>query len=108
MGRDLHELTTVDGTFGLILVVLFFSLPVASVLALAARRWIAVVPLLGWIALFASWFAYYATDWIGPVSGSAAGLVLLLVLAGWTVLVVALFVPERRAANSTAKGSHQH
>lgn len=103
MGRDLDELTSgaLSGAFGTTFLMLFFSLPVAALILVVARRWIAIFPLVGWLALVVAWFLHYATDWLPPVTegGGAAGLVLLLLLAGWVVLVVGAFVPSRPAAD---------
>ena len=94
MGRDLAELW-VDG-FGASLVVLFFTLPLASLILLLMRRWLALFPLAISLALFALWFFYYATDWFGPVSGGSGALVLAVVLVGWLGVWVAIFVPRMR------------
>jgi hypothetical protein len=99
MGRDLDEFTQ-EGGLGWTFLVLFFSMPVAAILLLVARRWIALIPLTGWIALNVLWFLYYATEWFGPVSGAAAGLVFLLLVGGW-VLLAAAAVPRRRAATDS-------
>jgi hypothetical protein len=100
MGRDLDEFTQ-EGGLGWIFLVLFFSMPLAALLLVAARRWIALIPLTGWIALNVAWFLYYATDWFGPVTGAAAGLVFLLLVGGWVLLVVAAATPRRRAATDS-------
>jgi hypothetical protein len=89
MSRDLEDFTTVGGALGWTFLVLLFGLPVASLLLVLARRWIALVPLIGSFALFAVWILYYATEWFPPVSGATAGLAFLLVLAGWAMLAVA-------------------
>jgi len=64
------------------------------------RRWLALLPLAGWVGLVVAWFLYYATDWFGPVSGGAAGLVFLLIVGGWMMLGVASTV-RRDARRST-------
>ena len=76
-----------DG-FGQILVVLFFALPLASLVLLARRSWLGVLPLAISIALFAEWFLYYATNWFGHVSGGSAVLILAVVLVGWLAVWV--------------------
>jgi hypothetical protein len=88
MGRDLNEFTQ-EGGLGWIFLVLFFSLPIAALLMVMRRRWLAFLPLAGWTGLVVAWFLYYATDWFGPVSGGLAGLVFLLIVGGWMMLVVA-------------------
>lgn len=84
-----------DGALGWTFLVLLIALPVASLIFVLARRWIALIPLLGSMALFAAWFLYYATEWLPPVSGGAVSLVFILVLAGWGLLVVAAVVGRR-------------
>jgi hypothetical protein len=46
-----------------------FGLPVASLLAMLAQRWLAVVPLTISLGLGFLWAACYATDWFRPQSG---------------------------------------
>ena len=99
MGRDLNEFTQ-EGGIGWIFLVLFFSLPLAALLMVLRRRWLALLPLAGWVGLVVAWFLYYATDWFGPVSGGAAGLVFLLIVGGWMMLGVASTV-RRDARRST-------
>lgn len=95
MSRDLEEFTTVDGALGWTFLVLVFALPIASLILVLARRWVALVPFIGSLALFAAWFLYYATDWLPPVSGSATALVFIYVLAGWLLLGVVSIVKRR-------------
>ena len=103
MARDLAELW-VDG-FGQALVVLFFALPLASLILLAKRRWLGVLPLAISFALFAEWFLYYATDWFGHVSGGVGALILAVVLVGWLGVWVAAFVPARVRRDSRASSA---
>lgn len=95
MSRDLEAFTTEDGALGWTFLVLVFALPIASLILVLARRWVALVPLIGSLALFAAWLLYYATDWFPPVSGSATALVFIYVLAGWVFLGVASIVKRR-------------
>jgi hypothetical protein len=97
MGRDLEEFAQ-EGGLGWTFLVLFFSMPVVALLLLVVRRWIAVIPLTGWAALNVAWFLYYATDWFGPVSGGAVGLVFLLLVGGWVLVLVAAAAPHRWTA----------
>ena len=99
MGRDLNDVTQ-EGGIGWIFLVLFFSLPLVALLMVMRRRWLALLPLSGWIGLVAVWFLYYATDWFGPVSGGVAALVFLLTVGGWMMLGVAGTV-RRDASRST-------
>lgn len=99
ISRDIDELTT--DTFGWVILLSFCLLPVGSLILLVFRRWIAVLPLLGWLALLGARFLYYATDWFSPVSGGTASLVFLLVLFGWIILVAAAFTPQRRRSDRT-------
>jgi hypothetical protein len=93
MSRDIDELFGA-GWLGLIALTVIFGLPLASVLAILARRWLAVVPFTISLALGLLWAAYYATDWFGPKSGpEMLGLYLLLTLGGWSVLVMAITRP---------------
>ena len=94
----------VDG-FGQALVVLFLTLPLASLILLVKRRWVAVVPLATSLSLFALWFLYYATDWFAPVSAGVAGVVLAVVLLGWIGVWAAMFVPPRRVRHAPARSS---
>ena len=104
MSRDLEEITR-EGALGWTFLVLLFALPAASLIVVLARWWIAVIPLLGSLALLAGWFLYYATDWLPVVSGSAVGLVFFLVLAGWALLVVAVVVPRSVAGRRRPRGA---
>jgi hypothetical protein len=94
MARDVAEIWR-EGP-GPALVVLFFALPVASLVLLLMRRWLALLPLTLSLALLALWFLYYATDWFGHVSGGVGGLVFAVVLFGWLGLWVAWFAPRMR------------
>lgn len=88
MGRDIDEILR-EGAIGWFFVVLFCSMPFVTLILLFRRHWLALLPLIGWLALIVAWFSYYATDWFGPVSGAVAGLVFLLTISGWVVLIIA-------------------
>ena len=103
MGRDVADLWPLGSAR--LLVVLFFALPLASLVLLLMRRWLALFPLAISLALFALWFLYYATDWFGHVSGGVGGLVLAVVLIGWLGVWVAIFVPRMR--RGTRDRSHR-
>ncbi len=95
MSRDLESFTTEDGALGWTFLLLVFALPIGSLILVLARRWVALVPLLGSLALIAAWFLYYATDLVPPVSGSATPLIFLYVLVGWGLLGVASIAKRR-------------
>jgi hypothetical protein len=103
ISRDIDELTM--DTFGSVMLLSFCLLPVASLMLLVFRRWIAVLPLLGWLALLGAWFLYYATDWFSPVSGATASVVFLLVLLGWFMLIAAAFTTHRRRSDATTSST---
>jgi hypothetical protein len=98
MNRDIEELKM--DAFGWVMLLSFSLLPLASLILLAFRRWIAVLPLLGWLALLVLWVLYYATDWFPPISGGSAILVFLAVLVGWFILLTAACTPSRRRSNT--------
>ena len=97
MGRDVADLWSIGSARPL--VVLFFALPLASLVLLLMRRWLALFPLAISLSLFALWFLYYATDWFNPVSGGSGAVVFAVVLIGWLGVWAAIFVPRmhRRA-----------
>lgn len=107
MGRDLEELISgpLSGWFGTTFLVMFFVLPVAALLLLVFRRWLALLPLLVWLAYVALWFLYYAIGLFAPIDngGGLAGLTFLLLIAGWGVLLVtaARLLRRDRAAISS-------
>ena len=95
VSRDIDELLAA-GWFGAVVLTVIFGLPVASLLAVLAQRWLAVVTFTVSLALGFLWAAYYATDWFGPQSGpEMLGLFVLITLAGWSVLVLAIARPWR-------------
>lgn len=80
MLRDLRELHVFS--------IVVLALPIASVVLLAMRRRLAVVPVAISAALGFVWFLYYARDWPNPgIQG--AGLWMLGVLGGWVTLGIA-------------------
>jgi hypothetical protein len=98
MSRDIDELRM--DTFGWVMLFSFALLPLASLILLGFRRWIAVVPLLGWLTLLVLWVLYYATDWFPPISGGSAILVFFAILVAWFMLLPAAFRPSRRRSNA--------
>jgi hypothetical protein len=98
MSRDIDELKM--DAFGWVMLLSFSLLPLGSLILLAFRRWIAVLPLLGWVALLVLWVLYYATDWFPPISGGSVILVFVAVLVGWFILLSAAFTPSRQRSNT--------
>ena len=94
MARDLHEVWT-SSIYGRGFLVLLFALPLASLVMLVKRRWLALVPLAGWLTFIVTWFLYYATEWIGPVDGAMLSVVFFFVLVGWLALGAATLWPNR-------------
>jgi uncharacterized RDD family membrane protein YckC len=95
ISRDIDELLAA-GSFGAIVLTVIFGLPVASLLAMLAQRWLAVVPFAISLGLGFLWAAYYATDWFGPQSGPGMlALYVLITLGGWSVLALAVARPSR-------------
>ena len=91
MSDDAGGMFREEGWFGIVFLTIVFGLPALSLLAVLAKRWLAVVALA--IAFFqiGVWAAYYGTDWIGPQSGPGmAWLMILISMLGWSVLFVAL------------------
>ena len=98
ISRDVDELRM--DTVGWVMLLSFALLPLASLILLGFRRWIAVFPLLGWLALLVLWVLYYATDWFPPISGGSAILVFFAILVGWFMLLTAAVMPSRRRSNT--------
>jgi hypothetical protein len=91
--RDIDELLA-EGVFGVVVLTVIFGLPLASLVAVVARRWLAVVSLLIALSQLGAWVAYYATDWTGPQSGPAMlWLFVLMTLCGWVILCMAIYRP---------------
>jgi len=91
--RDIDELLA-EGWFGVIWLTITFGLPLVSLVALLARRWLALLPLALSIGLALSWVAYYATDWMGPPSGPGMfWLYSLITVTGWVILIPVLARP---------------
>ncbi len=78
-----------EGVAGWTVLVLMAGLPVASALALARGRRLAVVPLLLSVAVGAVWVLHHATGW-WSTSLPWSVVPLVAVGAGWCVLLVAL------------------
>jgi hypothetical protein len=64
ISRDIDELLAA-GSFGAIVLTVIFGLPVGSLLAIFAQRWLAVVPFAISLGLGFLWAANYATDCSG-------------------------------------------
>lgn len=92
MLRDLRELHALS--------VVVLALPVASIVLLAMRRRLAVIPLVISVALGMVWFLYCARHW--PNRGlRGAGLAMFGVLAGWVTLAIAEgWHPRRRSTSN--------
>ncbi len=94
------DVTGVIRTFGLLgwaMMLLTFALPLSSLLVLLRGSRLALIPLLGSIALLAAWVLYYLTSWwrleagaIIPFFGS--------VLLGWAILAGALWRLRKASA----------
>ncbi len=87
---DVSRTIRVFGALGWTLIILTFALPLSSLLVFLRGSRLALIPLLGSVALLAAWVLYYVTGrWhleagaIIPFFGS--------VLFGWAILAVALW-----------------
>lgn len=96
IGSDVAGVARAFGPVGWVLLALVFLLPVTSLLVALRGSKLAMVPLLGSVALLAAWVLYYAlARWrleagaIIPFFG--------LVLVGWLVLVVAIAEERSKA-----------
>lgn len=85
IARDVGEL--LDHPVMTAVALLTLALPMASLLLVALRRWIAAVPLAISVGLFAAWFLYYAADWWANPGAGAWVPGFLLVLVGWAFVV---------------------
>ena len=94
IARDVREVAD-EGWPGWVVLVIVFALPVVSLILLSRRRWLALVSLCISLALFSSWFLYYATDWWSNPGQGAWVPALALVLLGWFVLSVELWRTRR-------------
>ena len=66
-----------------------------SLVLLTRRRWLAVLPLCITLGSFATWFLYYATDWLSNPGQGAWAPALALVLGGWCVVCVEVWRMRR-------------
>jgi len=94
ISKDLDELID-EGARGWVLLGVAAGLPLASLLALMMKRWLALLPLAISIGLFCVWALYYATDWWSNPGQAAWAPASGLVLLGWVLLIVAV-VRRRR------------
>jgi hypothetical protein len=84
-----------DGAFGWTILIVVLALPVASVLLLARRRWIALFSVVISFSVLATWLLYYATDWWSNPGQGAWLPAVALVLLGWVVVAVELWRMRR-------------
>jgi hypothetical protein len=94
IARDVREVAD-EGWLGWLVLVGVFLLPVASLLLLTRRRWLAGLPLCVSVALGSAWFLYYATDWWSNPGQGAWVPALTLVLLAWFVLWVEIWRARR-------------
>ena len=94
MANDMRVLAD-QGVFGWAVLIVVFALPVASVLLLARRHWIALLPIAISFAVVGTWFLYYATGWWSNPGQGAWLPAVALVLLGWVVVVVELWRARR-------------
>ena len=90
------------------LAVFLFALPLASLILLLMRRWLALFPFAISLALFALWFLYYATDWFGPAHPGVPGVVVAVVLLGWIGVWAAIFGPPRTGVVMRRSARHHN
>jgi len=62
IAKDIRVLAE-DGAFGWTILIVVLTLPVASLLLLARRRWIALFSVAISFSVLVTWLLYYATDW---------------------------------------------
>jgi len=91
-----------------------FALPLASLVALAIRRWLALFPLLLSMTLFAGWSLYYAGEWarhfVEQGRDPAPSVLILpafILLVGWLVLALAFLRPWRWPVLSRAARTYR-
>lgn len=89
ISKDLDELIA-EGVLGWVILGVAAALPLGSLLALMAKRWLALLPLTISIGLVCLWGLYYATNWWSNPGQGAWASVLGLVLLGWLLLIVAV------------------
>jgi len=73
----------------IVVLVATVALPIVSLGLVVARRWLALVPLVGSLGIFAAWFLYYVTDWWTNPGQGVWLPAFLLVLVGWVCAGVA-------------------
>lgn len=90
IAKDMRVLAD-DGVFGWTILIVVFALPIASVLLIARRRWLALLPLAISFFVLAAWFVHYATDWWSNPGQGAWLPAVALVLLGWFLVAVELW-----------------
>ncbi|MDP8932502.1 MAG: hypothetical protein M3O70_29125 [Actinomycetota bacterium] len=88
--RDVSQIIQVFGPLGWTLIVLTFALPLSSLLVSLRGSRLALIPLLGSVALLAAWVLYHATGRWRLEAGAVIAFFGSL-LFGWAILVVALW-----------------
>ncbi len=106
ISTDVTRTIQVSGLLGWVMILLTLALPLSSFLVLLRGSRLALIPLLGSIALLGAWVFYYLTGWwrleagaIIPFFGS--------VFFGWAILAVALW-RLRKASPHWLAGRHEH
>jgi hypothetical protein len=92
--KDMRVLAE-DGAFGWTILIVVLALPVASLLLLARRRWIALCSLVISLSVLVTWLLYYATDWWSNPGQGAWLPAVALVLLGWLVVALELWRMRR-------------
>lgn len=96
LGSDVAGLARAFGPVGWVLLALLFFLPVVSLLVALRGSKLALVPLLGSVALLAAWVLYYA---LGRWHLEAGAIIPFFgfVLVGWLVLLIAIAEERSKA-----------
>ena len=94
IAKDMRILAD-EGVFGWAVLIVVFALPVVSVLLLAGRRWLALLPLAISFAVLATWFLYYAAEWWSNPGQGAWLPAVAIVLFGWFIVAVELLRMRR-------------
>ena len=95
ISRDVREVAE-EGVLGWAALIVVFALPVASMLLLACRRWLALLPLAISVSVLAEWFLYYATDWWSNQGQGVWLPAMAVVLLGWFLVAVELWRMDRQ------------